>query len=760
MMKPDSTHQKANPLSVTTLLVCLFCAWTIALTPGTSNAAEDNSPVATPDPPESPDEARGWERPVVHNDVVYFLFDVARKLERFDLASQSWLATTQFTLDPLSIAVDASGVYITFADRMSNYSLDMQTETAIAGIPGGIEEVFLFEGFIVVVVGGDIETYPKVGGAMIDEIRLVSIGSSQHSFDRESGNIFGRRTGSTPQDILAGNVDALGMLTTYGDSPYHGSFPNALWTQVMQDGDAVVESSGTVYNAADLTFRGALGSPVLGIAESESEVIVLRGDQIVRMDQNYRELAVAPAAFYARSIVYFDGQLFQFGGNLVDRLFTASLLAEIESPFLEPVQTPTNFEFAALDVEYVNSGRLVFLNAENQAAHRFDLGSYTWKETSPLSDTPLDLAVDAENGEIRVSNALGRVSRVPPLEGIDEHFVTQPYPVQSLGVFGGFTLVCDDSGSWQSHWFYAQDSTNTDWVQLNSCPSDFGWSPAKRRIFYIQFRSPTDALKWEEIDTNGIMIGSGDVTIPNIEGIAPPVEVKPDDDYIVLGSGHILDGDSLGIVNQIPTEPRFMAWLNDSLHTLSEDTGTPGQSELIRWNQEFGNDGQVTLAGAPMQLVAFGNLVYAVTQNSERVHIIPISASMDSSDLSVAISGSTEPLSPGQNTGYVVDFVNNGPLQAEAEMRASQSGALGDASWVCEDNSGSFSCGDGMELIETRTLQPGDWFRLVATGQATTESILARATITPVSGLDIELRNNSSRLRMPTTEEYFESSFE
>lgn len=708
-----------------------------------------------------PSVPSGWARPFVFEGIAYFLFEFPFKVERFDMDTQVWLPTASFTSPTRSIAVDGSGVYISFADRVSRFDHNVENETVLPGIPSEVAEIRLFGSYLIGVVGTELQTFPKVGGAMIHALQLHIGGVQGLSVDALTGNLFYRTRTLSPAHIVAGNIDSNGLLTSLGDSSFSGNYPVPEWTATLPGGTRVSDSAGVVFDVPDLQYVGSLGGLIDGLTLSGNETIVLRGDFIVRLDSDFKELGVAPIKPFTKAIVHHNGLLFEFGPVSGQPAFSATLLEDIQIPSLDPIRTPIDGGFAPSDIKFVNSGRLVFLESERPAIHRFDLAEFSWGESSALPETPVNLGVDPDSGQIRIGYSNGRVGSVPPLTGLESHFINQPDVVQGLTMADGFTMVCDFSGSRATHWYYDDNAQLTDRETFNWCTVErtWAWSPGDRRIYFYRYSSPTD-LVWEQIDEQGVVVNEGDSPYHGDLGTEPPLRIHPSLSYIMLGSGDVVDGETLELIVTLPVAPSGMAWVDGSLFTLSEFEASPGNSALISWTQDFDEDEAILLAGNPLFLTSYSGVLYAVTELSDRVHVIPVSADMDSYDMAVSISVPESSFEPGQPISYVVEFVNHGAVGAEVDLDIVQSLNLINQDVVCEDIDGLFDCSMGLPFSNQRDMEPGDWARLTVSGLFPDSTFQVEASIMPLSGTDIQPANNHHLQFFSHFENVMKSGFE
>jgi hypothetical protein len=105
--------------------------------------AEESDPPAEPPPsPQPPQPKPNPERPLgltstawvdsmESGGIVYFLFAAPAKIERYDLATGSWLRPISLPDGPTGFTVAGTGIYVSFGKLISKFPLDGATETVL-----------------------------------------------------------------------------------------------------------------------------------------------------------------------------------------------------------------------------------------------------------------------------------------------------------------------------------------------------------------------------------------------------------------------------------------------------------------------------------------------------------------------------------------------------------------------------------------------------------------------------------------------------
>lgn len=237
-----------------------------------------------------------WKQRRLSGSVLYFLDGASARLRRFDFATTSWLSDIALDGDADSFAVDATGIYVKFANRVENVALDGSSRSTIPSVVGErpfIEVVgnYLFLGRQDnMSTASSVVSYNKVTGALVSS-RNTSGGFGGPSAIDAEGRLFGARPFVTPGDIVVLEFNpGNGSIFNSFDSPYHGRYPDPTTTYARQEGGMVIVNSGTVFNASTLQYLGSLGGPVQAVAYLADSFVVMRGGKLAVFSNDIREL--------------------------------------------------------------------------------------------------------------------------------------------------------------------------------------------------------------------------------------------------------------------------------------------------------------------------------------------------------------------------------------------------------------------------------------------------------------------------------------
>ena len=256
-------------------------------------AASEPDPAPDPLPPPQPIQSRPnpdrtlgpatatWLDAVRVGGIWYFLFDQPAKIERYDLASGTWLKPISLPDGPKAFAVSSEAIFMSFGKSVSKFSLDGATETPLINLAGEARLLFAANGRLYLLDQGspnvtvlDLATRRPLQVKNLTSWPIgIAVTSTQDKF-------FGRRN-SSPGDILETAINADGTIGTQRDSPYHGNYPSGTRAFLFPGEARVIDNAGIVYSTSDLTFVGSLAGAFDDIDFSGDAPVVLRNGNLL-----------------------------------------------------------------------------------------------------------------------------------------------------------------------------------------------------------------------------------------------------------------------------------------------------------------------------------------------------------------------------------------------------------------------------------------------------------------------------------------------
>ena len=203
------------------------------------------------------------------NGVVYLFSELNQAVYRWSIAESSFinpiyvgeksaiystspsLVTYSHAHQRLYFAYD-SGV-ITYVDALSPNG-----EQAFAQTTSNINGIAAVGNFVLVENGS--RTIFDENGVMITTGQGFYSGGNSFAWNDSMSRVYFTRSGISPNDIHYAEIDQItGMVTSSGESPYHGDYSIRLPIVISNDGNLVLLGSGDLYDADDLTWQGSVG---------------------------------------------------------------------------------------------------------------------------------------------------------------------------------------------------------------------------------------------------------------------------------------------------------------------------------------------------------------------------------------------------------------------------------------------------------------------------------------------------------------------
>src|SRR5687767_11978129 len=167
-----------------------------------------------------------------HNNVGYFLRSATPRLERYDIASQSWLAPVNLagaSGTPTAAHVDDDGIYVAYGNVVHRYNLDGTGQTHLLNVANNVHAIHS-DGNLLFLnhstgLYARLISINKSTNTIIHTIEQYVESVYGSSIATGMNRIFGRTQGVSPSDITYVAYTDAGMFTGGGESPYHGDFP-------------------------------------------------------------------------------------------------------------------------------------------------------------------------------------------------------------------------------------------------------------------------------------------------------------------------------------------------------------------------------------------------------------------------------------------------------------------------------------------------------------------------------------------------------
>lgn len=736
----------ASRISGLFLVVGLF-AFDIAM--AAYHATPPSAPAVTTAEPAPWQSA--WTQRRTHAGVLYFLDNTTPRIRRYQVASASWLADVVMPGTADAFDVDGSGIYVKFGDRVERYALDGATHAVIPSVGGTWSMLEVIGNALVLGDENTLSSYNKNSGAPISSIPVYYGFAGTSTIDGE-GRLFGRSIGVSPADIQMATMDpATGVLLSFSDSPYHGSYPAADLTYARDAGGFVADSSGTVYSAAALEYLGNLGGPIAGAAFLQDRFVVIRGASLSVFSNDLHELGTLTAPVGLIDIAVVDNHLYAISGS-IGSLHVDAIDVSLARPRTPPPARDWNETGAHADFILGDADRLVLVSKVEHAGYRFRPQDWAFDLTTPLLLNPIYAAYSAVDDRLYASYDGGAIyAFAGQAPGTANWLAATPYTAFGLANAGEYVFAADMSGAWATHYMFSPAGTLLSNVEWNYYSRQYEWDPVARRMYFFRDDTSPNDLHFEQIALDGSIAAEGETPYHGEVQAQTPIRVAPDGARVVLGSGQVFETGGLTIIgNTGPVDE--IAWLFGDLYTISSGD----EPKLQRYNASYNVVSSGRVRGTPRRLLPSGSGFVYVTDIGSTTVLGRLDGFLTQADLAV------DPFVPGSVFGngsvitLQVSVGNNGTVPSHsATVNANLSG-LEDASWHCVPVALVGGCDSATvsgSIADVIDLQDGGQAVYQISGRIPVSArgeVQIRIEIDPaISGTDPELRNNAQVVRIP-----------
>lgn len=561
--------------------------------------------------------AGAWLAAVRAGDVLYFCFANPARVERYNLATESWLSSVSLGHTPTAFMATSNYLFVASGSTVYRYAIDGTAETFLnSAFDATITGLAVYGNYLLASSGSSSAsrlTALQIGdGAKISSSNYIYYWSATMAEAPSLGRVFSRTSGISPSDIVYATISATGQLSpSPSDSAYHGDFPDASLVYVFPSETYVAENSGIVYTAADLKYAGSLGGAFDDLTfDSGGNPVVLRGNKVVMYSSAFVETAQIPVSNTPARIFMQGQKVYAFeypatGGSIGVKSYKVS---DAIKPTLPVPLDPTNLDYVP-DTTFLDQDGVLYLYSKVYGQiFRWSSSTAQYLTSIPLQGWPNYITYSSTNRRIYLGYCDARVLQIKLDQGsaVEEAFATVPQQVIGLSTAGEYVFVADPSGAWMSYYLYAPDGRLTatrDWSYLGA---EYVWDPVLRRMYqYRDDTSPNDLL-YTEITTAGTFGNQVDTPYHGDITTRYPIRVTPDGSAILLGSGKFYDAYSLLVNNSLANTIDDAAWMGGRLYTAR---ALSGGTEVQSWAQNnYQLVGSRTISGDLLR-------IYRVTDN-------------------------------------------------------------------------------------------------------------------------------------------------
>jgi fibronectin type 3 domain-containing protein len=520
-----------------------------------------------------------------------FLHDTPARISRYDMTARQWMPDIVLPAargTATAFLVDSDGIYVSYGASVYRYNSTGGAETFLVTTPQAVQAIHSDGNLLFInYSSGLYSRFVSLNKTTNSQIATFEqyIESVFGSAIAVSGNkIFGRTQGISPADISFVSYTDAGTFTAGGQSPYHGAYPSANKTWVFPNDAKVVDDSGTVYSAGDLSYAGTFGGTITDLTFYGTDVpIVLRNNQLSSFTSTLlpaggKSLAYAPFRIFTTStdVLTFTVDASEASGIKARAEPLADLAAPTPGLPVNPVGLPFTPDLVFQDV----NGIICLFHKNTQSIFRWNPATQQYLATIPLIGIPSFAAYSPSLHRVYLAYPSGLVRKIdlndPTLT--ESPFYALPSAPRGLAVAGDYLFAVDASGSWDTHYTIGQNGALVDSVDWNYYSLGYTWSETNQKMYFFRDDTSPNDILWEEINANGTAypgeVKGGirnkmDSPYHGEDAFIHPIRVAPSGSVVITGTGKIYD--ALTLVRQTSVLPNTItdaSWIGNELRTI------------------------------------------------------------------------------------------------------------------------------------------------------------------------------------------------
>jgi hypothetical protein len=506
---------------------------------------------------------------VEFNDIGYFFDSSSTAVGRYDLTQSTWLTPITLlnaTTGPQAAHVDADGIYVGFGKTAYRYNSTGTVRTHLINLPSVISAIHTDGNLLF--LNYSIDLYARLvsinknSNTLIDTQENYVYAVAGSSIAPSRNTIYGRSLGISPADITYVTYTDDGRFTAaHGDSPYHGAYPSANRTWVFPDESKVVDDAGIIYATSNLTYANRL-SPIQDIDFYQSQLpFVLNGKEITAYSRAYLPTgSVTLDAAATKIFVTGDLVIAFFPESAASNGYRTQSIPIADFKPADPNEPidPTGLAYLPDWTSVSTQGQVLLLSKAHQSIFRWNPTTLSYDPSISLLGTPSYITYARESETIYVLYASGLIYKIDLKEQKPKEFPFFQLPGQPAGLSmaGEFIFAVDNTGAWRTHYTISPDGVlkhSRDW---NYYSKEYVWNSTNNRMYFFRDDTSPNDLLFEAIGSTGTLQTPVDSPYHGDIGWEHPIRLSGDGRWVLLGSGLVLDAQTLnrspyGLANKV-----------------------------------------------------------------------------------------------------------------------------------------------------------------------------------------------------------------
>ncbi len=648
-----------------------------------------------------------WIAAVESEGVVFFAYSSLASVERYDLASRSWLEVIEFEETPSAFAAASDALYVSFGRRTSRMARDGSNETRLPDMEGEVEELFVIGDVLGLSEGDFLTTIDRQTGILLHDVSEPHYWFPVAGFGPApgSGIVFGVGTYGIPLDIARFTVSQEGSIGYLEDSPYHGDYPIGSRCYVFPDESKVADNSGVVYGTKDLSYAGSFAGSFSDLVFADGQPYIVRDGTIIAYSENLRRGGEYTPSHEPLKIAVDGGDIISFhrdGDRVAAEAIPLGLLVERQPG--DPID-PTGLEFEPDAVAIGPTGTILLSHFDRGNVFRWSAEAHDYLPSIPLLGNPRVMAYSPANQSLYLGYPTGEITSIDlgrATPGSESPYVNTAYPAGNLACAGQYLVTDDGPDEYRrAHQTYDPDGSLIDQLDPRSQPVEFVWNGPTRRLYFME---DWPSLWWEELREDGTIASSLTSSYVAGDRLVHPVRVKPSGELVISGAGQFFDGHTLEMTDSLENAIADVVWIGEQLFTLRA-LGDHG--ELQKWGDNHGIETSRAVAGSPLRLFANDDELLVIALRDGKPGFSRWDQEFNALTIPIAVTNGLSDAYRDDQLTHTVTVSNPSDQPREGvHVQCNFPEILTSVSWTCEATTGSeCSAGPlGGDVLDTAVL--------------------------------------------------------
>lgn len=623
-------------------------------------------------------------------DIAYFVFTSPARIERFNLATETWLPPLPLSRVPGAFAVGANALYVASGPIIYRYAPDGTAESIFSGAFASEVTGLTVSGDLLFAqyranFDTSLSTLRVADGTRVSTANYFSDWGPAMAAGATQRRVFSVVPNRSTAVVASASHDATGVLEPRAlTNSYNNHAPGPSRRIFLSpDENLVADDGGNTYRSADLSFVSGLGGRFDDLVFTPGNLpIVLKSGRLVAFDARLRPTGEASLGIPAARIFLHGGQIFGFEyppntpGAAIRQAKVA--LAQIAPPPLAPAVDPTDVAFIPNAIFVDREGTVHLYSKLHRQLFRWSPDQRRYLSSIPLRGWPDHVTYAAATHRVYFADSESRLHqiRLDAARPIEEPFAIAPQQVLGLAVAGEFLFLLNRPAGWEASFHvFAADGTLSSPYTNGNYSADFAWNAALRRLYF--FRPSQSDLHYVEIGAKGDLLEHPDPSSRDKVVVVAqyPLRISPDGATVLTGAGKLFDARSLAPVASLANEIDDAAWSNGRLFT---GRWTLAGAVVQRWGgSNFAPDRTQTVAGRFLRLFALsgGRLLLVTVRDGGTVLTLLDEELAELSTTATAprtrlANLSTRAIAGGGERALIPGFVIAGPQPKRLLIRA------------------------------------------------------------------------------------------